>query len=75
MKVRVAYTITVDDDYRRAINLHYGQPGLASRAEVVRWARTHGSAGDDDLMHDLAQHEERLAEAFEEMAENPPFGG
>lgn len=59
MKVRVAYTTSVDDDYRRAINHHYGKPGLASRDEVRRWLEVHGTAEDDDLMHDLAKAIER----------------
>jgi len=57
MKVRVAYTTTVGDDYRRAINLHYGKPGLASRDDVRRWLEAHGSSEDDNLMHDLAEAE------------------
>ena len=57
MKVRIAYTATVSDDYRRAINLHYGKPGLASRDDVRRWLEAHGSSEDDNLMYDLAQAE------------------
>jgi hypothetical protein len=57
MKVRIEYTIDVSDDYRRAIRLHYGQPGLATRAEVKRWIETHGSSQDDDLMYDLQQQQ------------------
>jgi hypothetical protein len=57
VRVRVAYTVEVEDDYRRAINLHYGKPGLASRDDVRRWHREHGSAEDDNLMYDLQQHD------------------
>jgi hypothetical protein len=57
MRVRVCYTTTVDDDYRRAINLHYGEPGLATRAEVRDWLERHGTAEDDDLMFELEQKE------------------
>lgn len=57
MKVKVEYTVTVDDDYRHAINLHYGKPGLATREEVRDWLIRHGSAEDDDLMYDLQQRE------------------
>ena len=59
MRVRVSYTIDASDDYRRAINLHYGKPGLATREQVARWQREHGSAEDDNLMHDLEQAHER----------------
>lgn len=54
MRVRVAYTVDVSDDYRRAINLFYGKPGLASRDDVKNWLKSYGSSGDDDLMFDLA---------------------
>ncbi len=65
MKVRVTYTITVDDDYRRAIRNHYGEPGLATREQVAAWARAYGSSGDDDLMWDLSQKEKRESEGEE----------
>ena len=58
VKVHVSYTVTVSEDYRRAIRLHYGQAGLATRAEVKRWLMAHGAAEDDTLLHDLAQTEE-----------------
>lgn len=57
VKVRVAYTTEVSDDYRRAINLYYGKPGLASRAEVRKWLEGHGSSEDDNLMYALQQEE------------------
>ena len=53
MKVRVAYTAVVDDDYRRAIRHHYGAPGLATREEVRRWLEEYGSCMDTDLYYDL----------------------
>ena len=62
MKVRVSYTVDVGDDYRRAINHHYGLPGLASRDDVRRWLEANGSQGDTDLMYDLEQAERRAAE-------------
>jgi len=57
MKVRIDYTVDVSDDYRRAIRHHFGEPGLATRAEVRSWLMGHGSAEDDDLMHDLDKNE------------------
>jgi hypothetical protein len=57
VKVRVAYTTTVDDAYRRAIRRHYGQPGLATRAEVQAWLRTYGSSEDENLMWDAQEDE------------------
>ena len=61
MRVRIAYTVEVDADARRAIRLHYGQPGLATRGEVRDWYRVHGSSGDDDLMWDLNIAEQAAA--------------
>lgn len=53
--MRVAYTVDVDDDLRRAIRMHYGLDGLASWAEVHSWYELHGSAGDDDLAYSLQE--------------------
>ena len=52
---------TVDDSYRRAVNLHYGKPGLASRDDVRRWLIDHGTAEDDSIMWDLQQQEGEAA--------------
>lgn len=49
MRVRVTYTVEVDDDYRRAIRQFYGLAGLATRQEVVNWLRLYGSSEDDNL--------------------------
>ncbi len=49
IKVRVAYTVEVPTWLRRAINEHYGRPGLASREEIRRWYETFGSSMDMDL--------------------------
>lgn len=49
MKVRICYTLDVDDSYRRAINKFYGKPGLATRADVQDWIRSYGSSCDDDI--------------------------
>jgi hypothetical protein len=57
MRVRVVQTVTVDDAYRRAINLFYGQPGLATRADVAAWIRAYGTSMDDDLMRSLEDAE------------------
>ena len=55
MKVRVQYTVNVSEDYRRAINLHYGLPGLADRARVRGWLEAYGRSEDENLMWDLDQ--------------------
>lgn len=49
MRVRVAYTEDVSDDYRRLINQYYGKPGLASRSDVVDWFRSYGESMNEHL--------------------------
>lgn len=50
MKIRIAYTVEVSDEYRRAINERYGRPGLATREQVRQWIHQNGTSMDDDLM-------------------------
>ncbi len=59
MRVKIEYTVDAPDEYRRAINHHYGLNGMASRDDVKLWLRLYGSSCDDDLMHDLAMHSNR----------------
>jgi hypothetical protein len=49
MKVRITYTVDVDDNFRRAVNEHYGRDGRATRAEIHRWYEANGHSMDDDL--------------------------
>lgn len=58
MKVRIAYTVEVDDQYRRAIRQYYGKEGLATRDEVVHWHRLRGESMDDDLAELLGGDED-----------------
>lgn len=39
----------VNDEYRRAINMFYGQPGLATWEEVRAFLLSYGKSMDDDL--------------------------
>lgn len=59
MKVRIAYTEEVSDDFRRAINSYYGKPGLATRQEVRNWFILFGRSMDDDVMWELDNAERR----------------
>ena len=63
MKVRIEYTTEVPDDYRRAINLHWGREGLASREDVKQWYKTYGTSMDDNLMIELETYEAEVREA------------
>jgi hypothetical protein len=70
VRVRVSYSTDVDDFYRRAINNHFGKPGLATRAEVQEWLRNHGSSSDDDIIYDLQQKEAREEQAVHDCIED-----
>ena len=55
VKVRVAYTVEVDDDYRMALGHSWGECGtLATRGEIQTAACLMGSNNDDDLMQEWA---------------------
>jgi len=56
MRVRIEYTVEVDDDSRRAIRAYYGQSGLATREDVRDWFRRFGESMNDDL---AAERKER----------------
>lgn len=49
MRVRISYTVEVNDEIRREIRRHYGQEGLANRDEVRSWYEAHGESMDQDL--------------------------
>jgi hypothetical protein len=52
MKIRVRYTVEVDDGYRAAVRHYYGQTGLATRQELQQWFQEYGDTQDDDLSYD-----------------------
>jgi len=62
MKVRICYTVDVEDRFRRAINNHYKRPGLATRNDVKSFCRTFGESIDADIMYDLDRAEETSTE-------------
>ena len=58
MRVRICYTVNVCEELRRAINHHYGEPGLADREAVKSWYAVHGEGYNADLLHDLERSKE-----------------
>lgn len=77
MKVRVEYAVVVNDDIRRAIRMHYGRDGLATREEVKEWYRSFGESMDDDLSYareEEAKAQEMYARAREEFPEDRDDG-
>jgi len=60
MKVRISYTVTVDDEIRRAINVYYGKEGLATRGDVQDFYRINGNTLDDDIISEYDTTQERL---------------
>ena len=58
MRVRVAYTATVDDDYRRALRHSWGECGtLATREEVRNALIAVGQSNDADLIEEWQECE------------------
>lgn len=57
MKVSLG-TVDVSADLRRAINRHYGQPGLATRNDVREYALQQFDAAAADLCYQLDLEEE-----------------
>lgn len=49
MKVKICYTVEVDDTFRRKIKEWYGEEGLANREDIQNWFRLHGESRNDDL--------------------------
>ena len=66
MRVRICYTVNVGEELRRAINHHYGDPGLADREAVKSWYEMNGDSCNVDLLDDLERSEKRLAEKKKE---------
>jgi len=62
MKVRVCFTVDVDDEFRKALRNRHGERGLATRKEVAQWYRNNASSVDDDLMYDYDRNKKRDAE-------------
>ena len=57
MKVRITFTIEVDDDERRVINNHYGKKGLADRDEVRSWFTRFGQEHGAFMIGDALYYE------------------
>lgn len=52
MKVKIEFTVDVDDDARLAINHHYGRPGLADREGVRSFYEAHGTSSGEIMLGD-----------------------
>jgi hypothetical protein len=61
VKVRIEFTVDVDDHVRRRINEFYGREGLATRQEVKDWYRDYGRSMDLDLSAEWNEGEARSA--------------
>ena len=59
MRVRISYTVNVDEDFRMALRHRYGDHNtLATRAEIRQHFEMVGSSMDDDLMYEWANCDE-----------------
>jgi hypothetical protein len=59
MKVRVCFTVEVDEQFRRALAAYYSQPGLANRKDIKQWYVMQAKSNDPGMQFDG----ERAAEA------------
>lgn len=57
MKVRVCFTIDIDDDSRRVISNYYGREGLASREQVRSWFTSYGEEEGSVRISDILYYE------------------
>ena len=62
MRVRIAYSVDVSDEIRRAMSAHYGGDGLASRQDIKQWYEAFG----ESMNADLSMWADDQAEADEE---------
>ena len=62
MKVKVCYTIEVDDYMRRKINEIFGRDGLATREQVQSWFEQNGRGSEDDLMEVVRPDDEEKSD-------------
>lgn len=49
MKVRIDFTVDVDERFRRALRAYYGRTGLATRDEVRDWYKDNAASVDADM--------------------------
>jgi len=57
VKVRVTFTVDVDDRFRRALNHYYGREGLASRSDIQKWYESNASSVDADMFQEYDMSE------------------
>lgn len=50
MKIRVSYTVEIDENFRRAWRAYYGKSGLATRKELKEHFEKYGGLIDDDIL-------------------------
>ena len=55
MRVRVSYTVDVDDDFRREIRKFYGLSGLATQQDVRDWFRAYGESLNEDIAAGMSE--------------------
>jgi hypothetical protein len=50
-------SVSVTDKMRRAVNFHYGKPGLATRDEMRGHLEAYGDSAWDDFISELDEDE------------------
>lgn len=59
MRVKVCFTVDVDDEFRRALNSYYGKSGLATREEIRQHYETQSGSIDTDIINEFQEARER----------------
>lgn len=68
MKVRIEYTVDVDEEFRKALRHYKGKTGLATRGEIKIHFIDYGHLQDDDIISTYREHEKRK----KKQKESPP---
>ena len=59
MKVRVSFTVDVDNEFRKALGARGGYGTLPTRAELKKWYEHNAVALDDDVWGEYQEKRER----------------
>ena len=50
MKVRISYTVEVDDEFRKALRAYHNKSGMATRDEIKKWYEERGDSDNEDML-------------------------
>ena len=68
MKVRINYSVEIDDQERRAIACHLGKEGIATRTDIIALFQFQGRRRAEEI---ISQGFEKLAKQYQARAKRP----